>query len=214
MALKPIATRVFLLSVGIIVAVEGLAAVLVTKTDFPMVALGVVRLLETVLILMIVSARGQGLFRLGLAYHQILDGIKKGLVWSALFGLSAGLVGVILYAAHISPTQLIKTPLPKDNWALVWFFVVGGLVAPVAEEVFFRGIIYGFLRRWGVFFALAGTTMVFAAAHSMGSGVPVTQIVGGVVFALAYETGESLMVPMTIHVLGNLALFSLSLVFP
>jgi uncharacterized protein len=214
MALKPIATRVFLFSAGIIVAVEGLAAVLVTKTDFPMVALGGVRLLETVLILMIVAVRGHGLFCLGLAYHQIWDGLKKGLVWSALFGLSAGLVGVILYAAHISPTQLIKTPLPKDNWALVWFFVVGGLVAPVAEEIFFRGIIYGFLRRWGVIVALAGTTAFFVAAHSIGSGIPITQIVGGIVFALAYEKGGSLMVPMTIHVLGNLALFSLSLVFP
>jgi uncharacterized protein len=214
MALKPIATRVFLFSAGIIVAVEGLAAVLVTKTDFPMVALGGVRLLETVLILMIVAVRGHGLFCLGLAYHQIWDGLKKGLVWSALFGLSAGLVGVILYAAHISPTQLIKTPLPKDNWALVWFFVVGGLVAPVAEEIFFRGIIYGFLRRWGVIVALAGTTAFFVAAHSIGSGIPITQIVGGIVFALAYEKGGTLMVPMTIHVLGNLALFSLSLVFP
>jgi membrane protease YdiL (CAAX protease family) len=138
--------------------------------------------------------------------------MKKGLIWSALFGLCALLVSVVLYAAHISPLSLIKTPLPKGTPALLWFFVVGGLVAPVAEEVFFRGVVYGFLRRWGVPVAVVGTTVIFVAAHSIGSTVPITQIVGGIVFAVAYEMGGSLMVPIIIHVLGNMAIFGLSLV--
>jgi membrane protease YdiL (CAAX protease family) len=49
---------------------------------------------------------------------------------------------------------------------------VGGIVAPVAEEVFFRGIL----------------------------------------FAAAYEIEKNLIVPITIHCLGNLAIFSLSLI--
>jgi membrane protease YdiL (CAAX protease family) len=53
------------------------------------------------------------------------------------------------------------------------------------------------------------STAVFAAFHL--PGIPVTQIVGGIVFAVAYHTGKSLMVPIVIHVLGNLAIFSLSL---
>lgn len=212
MTIKPVETSVLLLSLAVLVAAEGLATFLVTKATLPIVALGAVRILETVLILLIVSVRGPGLSSLGLARRQIVDGLKKGGIWSILFGLSAALISAVLYVVHISPTQFIRTPLPEDTWALVWFFVVGGLVAPVAEEVFFRGIVYGFLRRWGVIVALAGTTVFFVAAHSIGAGVPITQIVGGIVFALAYEMGGSLMVPMTIHVLGNLALFSLSLV--
>ena len=43
---------------------------------------------------------------------------------------------------------------------------------------------------------------------SMG---PVTQIVGGVVFCLAYEKEKSLLVPIVIHMLGNAALFTLGL---
>jgi len=212
--MKPVETSVMLLSVGTIIAVEGLAAVIATATPFPMFALCAVRLLETVLICLIVFFWGQGLASLGLAHHQILEGLKKGLIWSALFGLTAFLVGIVLYAAHISFMPFIKTPLPKSTPALFWFFVVGGLVSPVAEEVFFRGIVYGFLRRWGILVALAGTTVFFVTAHAIGSGVPLTQIVGGIVFALAYETGGSLMVPMTIHVLGNLAIFALSMVLP
>jgi len=212
MALKPVETNVMLLSVGTIVAVEGIATMMVTTPPFPMVALGAIRLLETVVVLFLVSVWGQGTSSLGLARHQIFGGLKKGVIWSALFGLVAFLVALVLYAAHISFIPFIKMPLPKSTQTLVWFFVVGGLVAPVAEEVFFRGIVYGFLRRWGVIVALAGTTMFFVGAHSIGAGVPVTQIVGGIVFALAYETGGSLMVPITIHALGNLAVFALSLV--
>jgi len=35
-------------------------------------------------------------------------------------------------------------------------------------------------------------------------------VVGGIVFAIAYETEGSLMAPLTIHVLGNTAIFALS----
>jgi membrane protease YdiL (CAAX protease family) len=34
--------------------------------------------------------------------------------------------------------------------------------------------------------------------------------VGGIVFAIAYEKEKSLMVPVTIHCLGNMAIFSLT----
>lgn len=39
----------------------------------------------------------------------------------------------------------------------------------------------------------------------------ITQILGGIVFAVAYKTSGNLMVPITIHCLPNLAIFSLSL---
>jgi hypothetical protein len=39
-----------------------------------------------------------------------------------------------------------------------------------------------------------------------------TQIVGGVLFAIAYEIEGNLMTPITIHSLGNLAIFTISLV--
>ena len=86
---------------------------------------------------------------------------------------------------------------------------MGGIVAPVTEEIVFRGVIFGYLRRWGLPAAVLVSTALFAALHL--PAVPATQIVGGMVFAVAYHTGKSLMVPIVIHVLGNLAIFSLSL---
>ncbi|MBW2319145.1 MAG: CPBP family intramembrane metalloprotease, partial [Deltaproteobacteria bacterium] len=43
-------------------------------------------------------------------------------------------------------------------------------------------------------------------------GLPITQIVGGVIFCVAYEVEGKLMTPITIHVLGNTAIFALSLI--
>ncbi|RUA03071.1 MAG: CPBP family intramembrane metalloprotease, partial [Deltaproteobacteria bacterium] len=42
--------------------------------------------------------------------------------------------------------------------------------------------------------------------------IPVTQLAGGVVFAVAYEKTGSLMAPVMIHILGNLSIFTLALV--
>ena len=92
---------------------------------------------------------------------------------------------------------------------MMLFFLVGGVVAPVAEEILFRGLVYGFLRRWGAILAVILSTALFALAPPL-RGLPLTQIVGGLLFASAYEMENNLLVPITIHVLGNLAIFTLS----
>jgi len=53
---------------------------------------------------------------------------------------------------------------------------------------------------------------VFVLAHPIFPGIPLAQVVGGIVFAVAYEMEGSLMIPITIHILGNLAIFTLSLI--
>jgi membrane protease YdiL (CAAX protease family) len=118
---------------------------------------------------------------------------------------------MVMIIFHKNPMVFLRNPLPVTGPDITLFFAVGGLIAPAAEEIVFRGLVYGYLRRWGVAAGLVGTTLLFAAAH-MASGIPLTQIVGGLVFALAYEKEKNLMVPVVIHVLGNLAIFSLSLI--
>lgn len=211
MAPKNIETKVLFISLASIVAAEAaMSVVLAEAVRCPVLILGMARLAEILLLLVIVSISGKGLSSIGLARDQIMAGLKKGLIWSAVFGLCACLGFVVLFAIHENPVRLIKTDLPQGAGGLILFFVVGALVAPIAEEVFFRGVIYGFLRRWGVLLALAGTTVIFVLAHVMSSRIPLTQIVGGIVFAVAYEVEGKLMVPITIHVLGNMAIFALS----
>ena len=76
----------------------------------------------------------------------------------------------------------------------------------------FRGLLYGFFRRWGVFSALVLSTLMFVSVHFAGGGAGIPQVVGGIVFAIAYEVEGYLMTPITIHVLGNAAIFTLSLI--
>jgi len=174
--------------------------------------LGVERLLLGVLLLLVAANDGRGPSSFGFGRDRIAGGLKRGLIWSAFACLAALLFFAVLYAAHISPLTLIWTPLPDSGLELALFFVVGGLIGPVVEEIFFRGIVYGFLRRWGVVLALVGTSVVFVAAHMGSAIIPLPQIVGGIIFAIAYEMEGTLLVPITIHILGNSAIFTLCLV--
>lgn len=144
---------------------------------------------------------------------RLQSGLIRGGLWALGFGVLAG-AGLVLMAAFGLPAlEMIFVQLPEEAGELAVYFLVGGLVAPIAEELFFRGIIYGFFRRWGCILALAVSTFAFVAAHGAGSAFPVTQLVGGIFFAAAYEFEGNLVVPIVIHVTGNLALFSLSLFF-
>ena len=202
-----------LLAVGAIVVVELLQAALQTATPLPaLAATGINRLLQTALLLGIVFQVRRELAPIGLSWATLAAGIKRGLMWSSAFGIVAatGFAGYYLLGGH--PLALIRSRLPDRTGDLVLLFVVGGLIAPVAEEIFFRGILYGFLRRWGAVTAVAISTVVFVILHP-APGLSLTQIVGGVVFATAYEIEGNLMVPILIHVLGNNAIFALSLTY-
>jgi membrane protease YdiL (CAAX protease family) len=146
---------------------------------------------------------------IGLSSSTLLPGIVKGFIWSACFGIATGILFIVLLTAGINPLTLIGTAVPASPEQIAIFFLVGGLIGPVAEEVFFRGIVYGFFRQWGVYVAVAISTFFFVFLHNPRGNIPITQIVGGIVFAVAYEKEKNLMVPIIIHTSGNLAIFSL-----
>ncbi|MCJ7682889.1 MAG: CPBP family intramembrane metalloprotease, partial [Desulfobacteraceae bacterium] len=166
----------------------------------PIIVLGAVRLLQAGLIIIIVSIREKGLSSIGLSLTKTLPGLKRGLTWSAGFGLITLLGFALIFAIGLNPLTLIHTHLPAKPGDIALFFLVGGLIGPVAEEVFFRGVLYGFCRRWGAPAAIILSTIAFVLAHPVFPGVPVTQIVGGLLFAVAYEVEKNLIVPITIHV--------------
>ena len=213
METKEIQLKTLFLCLAAVIAVELATWVVASKSAYhPMLVLAGGRLLQILLIVLITGIWGKGLSSIGLARSGMVSGLKKGLIWSAGFGAIASLIYIGLFAAGINPLALIRIRLPRQTVDLVLFFIVGGIVGPVAEEIFFRGILYGFLRRWGVIVALILSTLIFVLCHPISHGIPVTRLVGGLVFALTYEIGGSLIVPITIHGLGNLAIFTLSLV--
>ena len=196
-----------------VIAVEVVARIGIRSENYnPIIILGAVRLLETGLIVMIVLIRERGLSSIGLSLTGILPGFKRGLIWSAGFGLITLLGFVVIFAIGLNPLKLIHTQLPAKPGDILLLFIVGGLIGPVAEEVFFRGIVYGFLRRWGAPMAIILSTLLFVLVHPVFPSIPITQVVGGLLFAMAYEVEKNLVVPISIHVSGNVAIFALSLV--
>jgi hypothetical protein len=160
----------------------------------------------------LISRRPLGWASVGLDGESWKPGLLKGLMWSAGFGAAAAIGWGALYALGIDPLRFIPPPPVVRRIDLAALFLVGGLIAPVAEEIFFRGLIYGYCRRWGFWPALVLSTLIFTLLHAEAAAVPIPQIVGGLVFAVAYEIEKKLLVPIIIHVLGNLALFSLAYV--
>jgi membrane protease YdiL (CAAX protease family) len=201
------------LCLGAVIAVEAGARLGIQgKPSHPMVVLGAVRLLQAGLLIMIVIIRQKRLTAIGLSLKDTLPGLKRGFIWSAGFGLVVLLGGVLLCVMGINPLSLIHSPVPADPGHILLFFIVGGLIAPITEEIFFRGVLYGFFRRWGALTAILLSTLAFVLVHPVFPAIPITQVVGGILFALAYEIEKNLMAPIAIHTLGNMAIFGLSLI--
>lgn len=167
------------------------------------------------IVLVFVSADGN-LAAIGIRLKTIKRGLKRGLLWSAGFGLAVALAAVFLYAAGKNPFTLVRGRLPANTSHVLLLFAVGGVIGPIAEEIIFRGLIYGFFRRWGVLAAVSISTGIFVLVHLLVRPMPgfaSIQAIGGLVFAVSYELEKNLLVPITIHCLGNMAIFSLPLLY-
>ena len=213
METKKIKLNTVIISIFVIAVIEIIARILINKNLIDsLTGLGLTRLAEIFLMLVVVAVREKRLSAIGLKPSGIYRGFIKGLIWAVSFGLAAGAILFVIYLLGIKMRALFQMQLPFGTPQLTAFFLVGAIIAPVAEEIFFRGILYGFFRKWGIPAAIILSTLLFVLSHSLGRTVPVTQIVGGILFAVAYEVEKNLFVPITIHILGNLAIFTLSLI--
>ena len=212
MEAKNITLKTLLVSIAAVLITEALFRPAVTASFIsPLPGLGITRVAQIILLIFITIKFEKSAGALGLIPEKIPAGIKKGLIWSTCFGSTAIVLIVLLYLAGINALRMLYTPLPYSKALIFIYLLIGGVIGPLAEEIFFRGILYGYLRRWGVYAAVTVSTLLFVLPHLGGGNLPVTQLVGGIVFALAYEKEKNLMVPITIHCLGNLAIFSIGL---
>ncbi len=79
-----------------------------------------------------------------------------------------------------------------------------GLLVPVAEELYFRGLLQGWLRqRLGLWGTVLVSAIVFGLAHFDSIGVVVSAMIMGVLMGWAYERTRSLWVTIGMHALTN-----------
>lgn len=153
--------------------------------------------------------------------------VRKGASWSALgfrpFNLlqSLGLVIatyfgvevlVLIYGAILvlsgakrpeDPALRVVSLFVKTRAGLALAIFMVAIVAPIMEEFFFRGFIYGaFRKRWGITAAIILTSVLFAVSHlSLFNFIPLTII--GIALAYLYERTGSLGPPIILHALNN-----------
>jgi membrane protease YdiL (CAAX protease family) len=86
------------------------------------------------------------------------------------------------------------------------------VVAPIAEELFFRGFLFGALRKHGLWLAALVSGITFGLVHvsssPIGFIVPLAAL--GVILALLYERTGSLYPPIALHALNNSIAFGVS----
>lgn len=81
--------------------------------------------------------------------------------------------------------------------------LLAGAIAPLVEEVLFRGLLYGWLRsHLSAAPAVITSAAIFSALHVIPVLLPAIFVIG-VVLAIAYEYSDSLWIPILLHAMQN-----------
>lgn len=119
---------------------------------------------------------------------------------SRLRWMGVTLVGTLPFL--LASQWIMSNPLPRA--ALV--AIAASVVAAVAEELFFRRLVYGWLLRWGVTLAIVGSAVLFTAVHIpiYGWGVLPLNLAAGLIFGWQRWVTGTWTAPAVTHVVANL----------
>lgn len=171
--------------IGELFAEEGGAEVTVAGVAVPLViaamSLFAQQLGQVLWPLLVARWKGWGAvvdWRLGFKLVDIPLGIGTAVIAAGSAGVAAavatGLVG-LEDATEAENTQILTD---AQGTAWVWFMVYAAvIVAPIAEELFFRGLtLRAFEKRGGPVLAVVGSTVVFTLLHFNGGGWAATAV--------------------------------------
>ncbi|MBA3587333.1 MAG: CPBP family intramembrane metalloprotease [Chloroflexi bacterium] len=132
--------------------------------------------------------------------------IRAGLGWGILAWIgataaSAGVVWVLESLGIAAEPQAAERAIQiLDPWLVILAVVI---LAPIAEEVFFRGVVFNaWLREGGRRWAFIGSSALFALIHaSIVALVPIFLL--GLALAWIYQRTGNLLAPIAMHAMVN-----------
>lgn len=149
-----------------------------------------------------------GMFRLPTAEKSLLEG---AIAVPVVIGLLVVLITTTWLISLVWPrvtltSEVIQRAADAPTVSFVIFIVaVATLVAPVCEEVFFRGFLQSALRsRIPVFAAALVQSSIFAALHTFGVVHGVAVFFLGLVLTFVFEWRKTLLAPILVHAGNNL----------
>jgi len=160
---------------------------------------------------------GRPLRHLGLREQKPIRRALLGLVgWLMVFPILF-VVGLLVFVlgprVGVRPEfqEVLRESLGLPPAALAVVLVGAVVVAPVAEEILFRGFLYATLRRsFGPLAAIVLSSAIFSLLHSQLTAAPSLFVIG-FLLAYLYERTRSLVAPMAAHAANNL--YSLLVVY-
>lgn len=96
--------------------------------------------------------------------------------------------------------------LPEDGTARALYFVAACILAPVLEELFFRGALQGALWPFGSVMPIVFSSLFFMLAHANLWELPVVFVLGFIIGYVA-EVSGSLLPGMVLHAANNTTMF-------
>lgn len=160
--------------------------------------------------------RRQSIAALGLSFgnlsNNVKQGIKKYLITLPVIMLAGFVVNIISSYYGLIPEMqdVVKWVLEeKSLFVLVSLIIFGIVVAPMIEEIIFRGFLQSALKNsFRGRYAIVISASLFAAVH-MDVFAFIQIFILGMLLGYLYEKTQTLMASIVVHVLHN----SLTLVF-
>jgi membrane protease YdiL (CAAX protease family) len=148
--------------------------------------------------------------RLGISFRQFFRNAWRGAVGYVAFIpayflllLASLLVCQMLGIKPVAHELVEIFSSEKSPYMIAYLVVLAVGLAPVYEEIVFRGFIYGVLRKYaGVPGAMALSALFFAAIHfNAAQFIPVCGL--GMMLAYLYEKTGTLVAPVAFHAINN-----------
>ena len=135
----------------------------------------------------------------------------------AVIVVIAGLGFNHLYSTYVIPgvemqdeIRKMFASIPKTAFNSVLLFLAVAVLAPLVEEILFRGLLQNaFAKRMPIWAAIALASAIFAAVHMQFYAFPALMVMGAS-FGLLYHLTGSLRVNIVVHMINNAAALLLS----
>ena len=143
---------------------------------------------------------------LGLRRASFSDFGRYGIMGGFLLIIMVLFMGYVLkyFQPDLQPQsieEMLRSALRLPDFVLI--MIAGVVLAPVSEEIFYRGMIYPLFRKYlGTTWGAVGAGILFGLAHwDLWRALPLA--IGGAALCYIYEKSDSILVSMVAHGVWN-----------
>ncbi len=135
--------------------------------------------------------------------HWQIIAVLLGLLILPSVGLIAMMIQLALGLPPGNPQLEFLLPDEISMPGVLFMLVFGGFIVPIAEEIFFRGLLYSWLRQTlSIWPAILISSALFGVLHGEISIAAATFLMG-IILAWIYEKSTSLWPAIIIHIINN-----------